>query len=93
MSLRKSLPETMINQSTAPQILFMQPKTKLTAMWVALSDNKAIDLQSPSEEEYDEQKKMSKQPKTTMALEASSDKEAVDSHRMIPNLLPSMIPI
>jgi hypothetical protein len=76
----------------------MQPMTKLPATLVASSAKRAGDLQLSSEEESEEQKNLSKQPKTTTTLEASSEKLIFNCHHlnnpmMIPNLLPSMRPI
>ncbi len=66
LSLRKSPPETWIDQSTTRNILLMLPKTKLPTTLVASSAKKAVYIQLSSEEESEEQTRMlSKQSKTT----------------------------
>jgi hypothetical protein len=76
MSLKKSPPETLIDQSITQNISLMLPNTNLSAMLVASSAKKADDIQPSSEEESEEQKILSKKPKTKTTLEALSAKIA-----------------
>ncbi len=80
MYLRKSSPETLIDQSTTQNILLMLPNTNLSTMLVASSAKKTVDSQSSesSEEDSEEQKISSKKPKLTKTLEALSTKTAFD---------------
>jgi hypothetical protein len=56
MSLRKSPPETIIDQSIAQKNSFEQPGTELTTVLEASSDKEAVDLQSSASEESEDQK-------------------------------------
>ncbi len=78
MSLRKSPPETLIEQSTTQNILLMLPNTNLPTTLVASSAKKAVDIQSSFKEESEEQRFFSKQPNTTTTLETLSGKNAFD---------------
>jgi hypothetical protein len=78
--LRKSPPETLIDQSTTQNILLMIPNTNLSTTLVASSAKNTVDsqLSESSEEDSEEQKILSKKSKTTKTLEASSMKIAFD---------------
>jgi hypothetical protein len=74
MYLRKSPPETLIDQSTTQNILLTLPNTNLSTTLVASSSKKTVDSQSSesSEEDSEELKISSKKPKLTKTFEASS---------------------
>jgi hypothetical protein len=78
MYLRKSPPETLIDQSTTQNILLMLPNTNLSTTLVASSAKKTVDsqLSELSEDNSEEQKILSKKPKVTKTLKASSTKIA-----------------
>ncbi len=78
MYMRKSAPKTLIDQSTTQNILLMLPNTNLSTTLVESSAKKNVDgqLSESSEEESEEQKILSKKPKTTKTLEALSTKIA-----------------
>jgi hypothetical protein len=68
----------LIDQSTTQNISLTLPNTNLPTKLVASSTKRAVDIQSSSEEESEEQKILSNKPKTTTALDASSEKITFD---------------
>jgi hypothetical protein len=100
MSLRKSPPETLIDQSTTQNILLMLPNTNLPTTLVASSAKKAVDIQSSSKKESEEQRffpsSQRQQQRWRLCLRkmlSIFNHHHLKNQRLIPNLMPSMRPI
>jgi hypothetical protein len=80
MNLKKSPPERLIDQSTTQNISLMLPNTNLSTTLVVCSAKKTVHNQSleSSEEDSEEEKILSKKPKTTKTLDTSCTKTIFD---------------